>query len=322
MVVNLKHETIAATYMKIALRLYIILILYQLAVSHAWAQNSKPGGESNPHTILWKITGVNCPKPSYLLGTFHLSDAAWLLETSQIRAVVDSTEYILNEAFSTQPLPVTTKKNALKALSLLDIKQYETLDSFFVARVGEGIRNNPDAANMTVADMETAIFQTLMSGRKKADGITKPVDKELFELYVRLGRQGDQLDRVKVADFDSSEIDHARQYLTRAVNYTVGSDKPDWNIYQTTGVEEELARYKSMKFEYRLDEYAPKTKSPGYFDFIPLEVRNKNWMPKIIAAISNRPTLIAVGLAHFYYKTGVIMLLKAEGYHVEPVLFD
>lgn len=175
---------------------------------------------------------------------------------------------------------------------------------------------------MTVAEMESAIAVTLGFGSDKANGITKFIDKDLFDLYVKLGRQGDQLDRVKVTDFDSSEIDQARQYLTRAVNYTIGSDKPDWNIYKMKGVEDDLVRYQKMDFEYRLDKDAPQMKDSPYFDFIPLDQRNKNWMPKIVTAISSRPTLIAVGLAHLYYKTGVIMLLRAEGYRVEPVMFD
>ncbi|MGX5853989.1 TraB/GumN family protein [Dyadobacter jiangsuensis] len=308
--------------MKTVSRICIALILCQMAAGYSWAQKNNPGNEPDPRTILWKITGANCPRPSYLLGTFHLSDAEWLLKTPQFSKVVDSTDYILSEQFTTRPLPGTSKKDILKALPLLDKKQFETLDSFFVARVGEGIRNNPDAAALTVAEMESAIMLTLVSGNEKANAVTKYMDKDLFELYVKLGRQGDCLDRVKVTDFDSSEIVHARQYLTRAVNYTIGSDKPDWNLYGTPAVEDTLARYKTMRFEYRLGEYSAQTASSPYFDFIPLAQRNKDWMPKIISAISSRPTLIAVGLAHLYYKTGVITLLRAEGYQVEPVLFD
>lgn len=142
---------------------------------------------------------------------------------------------------------------------------------------------------MTVAEMESAIAVTLGFGSDKANGITKFIDKDLFDLYVKLGRQG---------------------------------DKPDWNIYKMKGVEDDLVRYQKMDFEYRLDKDAPQMKDSPYFDFIPLDQRNKNWMPKIVAAISSRPTLIAVGLAHLCYKTGVIMLLRAEGYRVEPVMFD
>jgi hypothetical protein len=307
--------------MKIVFHLCIALVLWQMTLGHSWAQKGKRRNEPGPRTILWKITDARCPKPSYLLGTFHLSDAEWLLKTPQMAQVVDSTEYILSEQFTTQPSPATTKREILKALPLLDKKQFETLDSFFVARLGEGIRDNPDASAMTVAEMESAIVVTLVSGNDKANAITKYIDKDLFELYVKLGRQGDRLDREKVTDFDSSEIDHARQYLSRAVNYTHGSDKPDWNIYGTPAVEDTLARYKAMQFEYHLEEPSPKMQAAPYFDFVPFDQRNKEWMPKIVSVISSKPTLIAVGLAHLYYKTGLITLLRAEGYRVEPVMF-
>ncbi|SDE80462.1 hypothetical protein SAMN04487996_10741 [Dyadobacter soli] len=308
--------------MKPTFRIYLAIILVQTVASLAQAQSQKSATGPDPRTILWKITGPRYTKPSYLLGTFHLSDAEWLLKKPEMSKVIDSTEYILNEAFSTQPAVAVKKKYVLKALPLLDPKQFQTLDSFFVARVGEGIRNNPDAEAMTVAEMGSIIMETLVSGSDKPNAITKFIDKDLFDLYIKLGRQGDQLDRMKVVDFDSSEIDHARQYMARAMHYIVGSDKPDWNPYHMTDLEGSLANYKAMKVEYHLDGYSKDTNTITYFDFIPLDQRNKDWMPKITATISTKPTLIAVGLGHLYYQTGLIVLLRKQGYRVEPVLFN
>ncbi|MCE7039291.1 TraB/GumN family protein [Dyadobacter sp. CY312] len=276
---------------------------------------------SSPATVLWKITGPDCSKPSYILGTFHLTDAKWILEYSEMKKVIDSTEFILNEAFTTHQVPIKPHiREVLKALPLLDKHQFRTLDSFFVARVGEGIKNNIDAENLTIAEMEGAILTTLASNSENSTAVTKLMDKELFDIYVELGREGDRLDRIPISDFDSSQIDHAKQYLGRALGYIKNSDKPGWNIYQMQDVDDATSRYKKMEFDYKLNESDLSLQTSTDFDFVPMEQRNKNWIPKIVENINKRPCLIAVGLSHLYYKTGLIMLLRNQGYRVEPVI--
>jgi uncharacterized protein YbaP (TraB family) len=277
---------------------------------------------SEPATILWKISGKDCRQPSYLLGTFHLADAEWLYEYPEMKKVIDSTIFILTEAFTTAPSePLSINESRLKAIPLLTAEQYKTLDSFFVARIGEGITNNPEAENMTVAEMGGAILSTLLLQSKGANGVTKSMDLDLFTLYQRLGRNADRLDRIKPTEFDSDNIEHAKQHLTRSLGYIKNSDKPGWNVYQTEGVEEEVAQYKNMKMPYHLGEQANFDTSND-FDFVPMEVRNREWMDKITANISMKPCLIAVGYAHLRYRTGLISLLREKGYTVEPVIFS
>ena len=278
------------------------------------------GAQKLDNAILWKISGSKCPRPSYIVGTFHLTEADWLLQYPAMKEVIDSTEFILNEAYTSKPVSLAKKEKPLKALPLLDKSQFNYLDSFFVARVGEGIRNNPDAEAMTIAEMNEAVVTTLISGSSGANGITKLMDKDLFDLYIKLGRKGDRLDRVETTEFDSSEIDHAKQYLLRTISHIKNSDKPDWNMYQTKGIEDAVLDYKQMKMKYLLEEYPVKVQQSDDFDFVPIAQRNKNWMPKIMDQLSRKPCLIAVGLGHLYYRTGIIMLLRSQGYTVEPVL--
>ncbi|CCH01768.1 hypothetical protein FAES_3761 [Fibrella aestuarina BUZ 2] len=275
-------------------------------------------------TILWKISGKDCPRPSYLLGTMHLSDADWLFAYPAVQQVIDNTETILTEAYTTDTtrLPSADVANPLKALPLLSRNQYQLVDSFFVARVGEGITGNAEAETMTVAQLGDAILLTLASQTTGTNGTTKTMDLDLFNRYRQLGRKGDRLDRVAVTAFDSTTIDEARQYLARSLAYIEGSDKPDWNPYHQAGVQQSIVGYKQMRFAYKLDQQPQPEQVSPYFDFVPLNVRNRNWLGKITATIARQPTLIAVGMAHLFYKTGLIVLLRERGYQVEPVLLQ
>lgn len=300
---------------------HFFLLFFLIISVCAAGQKGTDIHQSDPATILWKITGKDCKKPSYLLGTFHLADAEWLYDYPEMKKVIDSTEFILTEAFTTEQAKApSTTETGLKALPLLSKEQYQTLDSFFVARVGEGIAGNADAENMTVAEMGGAILMVLTSEIKGANGITKYIDLDLFTLYQKLGRKGDRLDQVKPTEFNSDNIEHARQHLARSLSYIKNSDKPGWNIFQMTGVDEVMANYKKMKVDYKLDETG-NFDTTNDFDFVPMETRNRNWMSKIISNISTKPCLIAVGLGHLRYRVGLISLLRESGYQVEPVIF-
>lgn len=112
------------------------------------------------------------------------------------------------------------------------------------------------------------------------------MDLDLFRFYQNLGRHGDRLDRIVPNEFDSANIDHAKKYLARSLNYIKNSDKADWNIYQMSDVDETVAKFKEMKVDYRLDEPSIKDHVSDDFDFVPIEKRNLNWMNKITKSIS------------------------------------
>jgi uncharacterized protein YbaP (TraB family) len=299
----------------------IIALLFSLP-SFGQNANSNQAGE-DPRTILWKITGNDIKKPSYLLGTMHLMEMDWLLSFPEIKAVVDSTEYILNEAFSTElKMPMTTKRPGdLTALSLLTPAQYQTVDSFFIARVGEGIRANPDAEEMSVAEMQSAILQTLVMDRPGANGITRFMDLDLFNLYKARGDGGDHLDKLKNYDFDSTRVTDARLVMKQIIGRIAGSDKPEWNIYSDQDqVEEVIRRYRQMDLPYYLDKTdSTYVKQDVEYGYVTIQERNRNWLPKIEKNIAQRSCLIAVGFAHLRYTTGVIVLLRELGYTLEPV---
>lgn len=57
-----------------------------------------------------------------------------------------------------------------------------------------------------------------------------------------------------------------------------------------------------------------------YADLL-LAERNKSWIVKIEELIKRASTFVAVGAAHLPTETGVIQLLKDQGYKVEPIIF-
>lgn len=299
---------------------HVMAVMWTGMSFSSWAQfPCEHPSPSSPATVLWKISGKTLSQPSYLLGTMHLMEVEWLYEHSQILTVLDHTEYLLTEAFTTQSNQPSVKASLLKALPLLTPSQYNTLDSFFVARIGEGIKHNPEAEAMTVTEMETAILTVLTASSSKPDGLTRFMDLDLFKRYESQGRQAERLDRIPFTAFDSTTTDQAKAYLSRSLKYIKNSDKPSWNVYGIDDADQARLYYRQMKFDYQLDQQPTPMEHSSHFDFIPIEQRNKNWIPKIIRCLSSKPCLIAVGIGHLFYRTGVISLLRNQGYTVEPI---
>ena len=47
--------------------------------------------------------------------------------------------------------------------------------------------------------------------------------------------------------------------------------------------------------------------------------RNRNWIPKMIAAIHDAPAFFAVGAGHLGGQEGVLSLLRDKGYQLKPL---
>lgn len=57
----------------------------------------------------------------------------------------------------------------------------------------------------------------------------------------------------------------------------------------------------------------------GYEDIL-LNNRNRNWIPVMGRMMREQPTLFAVGAGHLGGESGVVALLRKEGYKVEVAL--
>jgi uncharacterized protein YbaP (TraB family) len=80
----------------------------------------------------------------------------------------------------------------------------------------------------------------------------------------------------------------------------------------------DIYRHQNVEELYRFA--ADPRYSSGQDALTELETRNKNWIPKMKAWMENRPTFFAVGAAHLGSYTGILQLLRLQGYTVEPVV--
>ncbi|GGB96925.1 TraB/GumN family protein [Dyadobacter sediminis] len=283
---------------------------------------------SSPKTLLWKVSKSGMPQPSYLLGINHVVSAEWLNDFPEIRSVIDSADVLMTEFYgdndkaifgnNKQADSVNRAGVKIRAVDLLTARQYATLDSFFVARVGEGITNNQDALEMNVWELSSAILMTLLSDKSK-QGVTLPcMDRELYTGFKNKQKKVTALDAIENLEFGSKDKERGKEILSRFVEASKTGDYPGWNLSDTSYTAGRfLYDYKKMNLDYQLDKEDPE--SVSLIGSHTSRERNISWMPQIESGISQNRCLIAVGALHLWYKTGLISLLRAKGYQVEPV---
>lgn len=258
--------------------------------------------------LLWRVSGPSMSQPSYLFGTFHLTckDQFWVDDSvrvalKQVKGLVLELNMrdpaLMSDFIQSSRLPAgttllqdwpNTKKDsfsvALKQQYKLDAKNYETLQPMvLMSALYPKILNCPTASYELFLMEEAQKLQLSLTGLEKASDQMKAMGR------IPLSKQ---MESVYQMVLDPA---HSRKEFDEL-----------WQLYQTKRIEElfvktsedpQLGAYQ----EYLLDE------------------RNRNWVDILPTMMAEKPVFIAVGAGHLGGKQGVIRLLRAKGYRVEPV---
>lgn len=107
--------------------------------------------------LLWKVTGKELTKPSYVLGTFHLADVAFADSIPGLKEALNASEQVYGELdmrkLLSDPSQVQQMQHAMMLPkdttldSLLTIEQMKRLNEFLKQYLGADLTNpNPNGA--------------------------------------------------------------------------------------------------------------------------------------------------------------------------------
>lgn len=278
--------------------------------------------------LLWKVTGKELTKPSYVLGTFHLADVAFVDSIPGLKEALNASEQVYGELDMRKLLsdPSQVQQMQLAMMlpkdttldSLLTIEQMKRLNEFLKQYLGADLTNPmlapmkqmKPAAISTQIQMVLAMqiakgfnpqqqfdtyFQNVASEQQKPVGGLETMDYQLRVLYgAPLKRQAELL--MCLVD----DVDYQKDVLKRTID-----------AYYKQNLE---AVHKVME-----------EKRHNTCDSIPEEdniliyTRNANWASALPALMKTRSTFLAVGCGHLPGERGLISLLQKAGYTVTPI---
>ena len=284
---------------------------------------------SSTAQVLYRISGNGLSKPSYLLGTFHLANSSFVDSIPGFHQAFSQIDQVYGELIMSE---MNESDNAMKLMSAMMLpdgqtikdlltedelqrlnkvmKEYIQMDlSTSMAMQAYG-RMRPAALNTLLT---LAIYSRMLPGVNAQDAI----DEHVQDLAKESGKPVGGLEGVDdqiVALFTGTPAPRQAKLLMCVVDhidYNVAISKQLIDAYYGQNLEQ-IETIVNEKMGDGCDNTDEENE-------LLITGRNKAWMKKIPALITEKPTMIAVGAAHLVGEEGLISLLKAKGYTVECV---
>ena len=287
----------------------------------AWANDAKGG-------FVWKVTAQNQTQ-SYLIGTLHVGAVNTPLPAKYQQALSQSRLLVVeSQDEDWEGVDGAAYKIALNTMMLSQKSLGEHWGSDRIQKINQLLRqkNSPLAGVLSeqspfapwmaymllVTDYSMGAY-TLENGvdvllQKQAQLALQPIvsleQLEAIAMFQRI--PNDVLIRAVDAHLQNHEQEQAQQLQLIEAYYQGNSE---WVMNKVLNQKEST-------------QYLPEQDRVFWQRFLfddLLQKRNEAWIGKIERHFKQQPTTVAVGAAHLFGEHGLIALLRARGFQVEPV---
>jgi uncharacterized protein YbaP (TraB family) len=292
----------------------LLLAIGMLTATLAFSQTTQTAGtDQTPHTLLWRISGNGITRPSWLFGTMHILCADDAMLSDSLKAVIANCDEVY---FEINLSDMSGMINALqymrmngneKLSDLLKPKDYARVKDYFMQHV-------PIPPFSMLERFKPMLLSGMIEeqglGCETTDGIELQIMKALKQQEHKKPVNGLETAAFQAGLFDSIPYEKQAKEL---VDYLDSMD-------QNKKITQQLAvLYTSQDLDgiqALSDKDDPEMN--GYMDLL-LYNRNKKWAKELDGLLRGKSLLVAVGAGHLPGREGVIELLRAEGYTVDPV---
>jgi Uncharacterized protein conserved in bacteria len=277
-------------------------------------------------SILWKVSGKDLKKPSYLLGTLHLETGDYLNKISGALDVFAETEQVVGELDMTDMMKV--QQQLMPGMMMPTDTTYKMLysdeDYLYVSEqltsfVGVGLDHmgilKPSALQTTIVAM---IYQKLLpdfDGSNSIDMVVQYMAVEAGKPVLELETVNDQI----AALFDASPLQRQADLLLCMLRESNDSDKL---VQDALKLIEDYHKGDLNTLYYdgfnKKEDDAVCQPTQEEKDKV-LKCRNDKWMKKLPELMKDKSSFIAVGALHLAGEEGLLHQLMQMGYIVEAI---
>ncbi len=258
------------------------------------------------NSTLWKISGNNLEKPSYLFGTIHLTCNASFDEDAK-KALDETTQIVLeidmdDPALQQKMMGDMFMKEGKTINDFLSEEDYKIIDTFFLENLGISLKN---MQNLKPFFLSTMLYPKMLDC---------PIQSYELELVKIAKTQEEEILGLETIEdqllvFDTIPYQDQINDLLRTAKDKLKYDKENFSKMLKLYDDEDISKLLKMIIE---DE----NYSFGKYQDVFLNNRNKNWISKIKSYSKDKPTFFAVGAGHLAGEEGVINLLRKAGFTV------
>lgn len=296
---------------------FILLVCTTISLS---AQEQKEYTGS----LLWKVSGKDLTQPSYILGTHHLTDIAFLDSIAGYNKAIDEVRQVAGEILMSDKAALQQKLQTAAMMpagetyrTLLSDDDYAKLDQNLTAFFGAGIAQlGILKPGMLFTLYGVTVYQKIHPelNMQAHVAIDEYIQKKAIEKGLPIIGLETIEDQIYIL-LDAEPMQQQAEDLVCVTSQGLDLYKEQLRALDKYYHEGNLTALYNLSFN---NPYDPCPSTEKYKNII-LRGRNNKWLAKLPRIMKDKPTLIAVGALHLAGNEGLLTQLVLQGYTVEAV---
>lgn len=273
--------------------------------------------------LLWKISGNGLDRPSYIVGTHHLAPLSVKDSLKTLPQAIGQTNQVYGEVVMDDMMKPETMQAMQQAMmlpadttlrSLLTPTQYDSVAAVVKQYLGADLTLFDRLKPATVTtQLAVALGMKALPGFNPQEQLDTWFQSQARQAGKKVGGLETIGHQIDVLYNSQSSLRQARQLYCTATHIKQNIDQIQrlTRAYLTQDLDELLALTE--------EKMGNDCDSTPQEDEALIYGRNTNWAGLMPAIMQQEPTLFVVGAAHLPGSRGVLSLLRAKGYTVEPM---
>jgi uncharacterized protein YbaP (TraB family) len=266
------------------------------------------------NTLLWRISGKDMQKPSYLFGTMHMLCADDIVLSDSLKNAISGADNVYLE------LDMDNIFEMIGAMQRMNMRGDTTLADLLTKEEYQKIKSHFEEKGGLMPFDLLKSFKPLLTASLLAEQQVSSCDHmiSMEQLIMKEAKSNSvAIKGLETMDFQLGIFDK--------IPYKVQA-KQLYHMIANTGTKTEKNEMQLLTDAYRkqqLDKLEEMTRSENMgmkeFTDLLLDSRNVEWAKKLQTLMKEQSLVVAVGAGHLPGAKGVINLLRKAGYKVEPV---
>lgn len=298
------------------MRKFLFTVLLALTTAGANAQ------------LLYKITGKDLQKPSYIVGTHHLIPAAFASTIPGIQEALNGTAQVYGEMNIDEQTSPENMQKLQAAMLLPDGKtlkdvitadEMKRLNAFLKEKMGADLSNpmvEQQMGRITPMALTTQLQVLLYLSKHMGQFDPTNLIDGYFQQVAKKNNMGigglETMDFQIKTMFQSMTLERQKTLLMCLI------DNAEFTVNMLDKITDAYNKQDIDALKTAMDEKIGNScDNTPEEDAILIYNRNTNWVKLMPEIMAKSPTLFVVGAAHLPSDKGVLQLLRNEGYTVE-----
>ena len=273
--------------------------------------------------LLWKVSGNNLGRPSYIIGTYHFAPASMIDEIPGMQQAFEGCDIVLGEIDKEELTSTKAQMGMAQAMiapldSTLD-KLFTPEDYAIVEKVFDKYFGNMGVKLSQMKNLKPSAISVQMQAMQAVKYFPSFDPNDLIDMAVQtraneMGKPSGGLETIE----EQTKLLFNAPLTEQAEDLLDACKKDDLFMVQSSALVEAYMAQDLAKVEEVMTNPEIGGDDAEAMDALIYE-RNRNWVEKLVKIMPERAALVCVGAGHLPGEQGLLQLLRDRGYTVEPM---